>query len=176
MTEPTPDLRSDFLEWLRTGSFRGVRLGMTRGECVEKLGEPEEWLLGETQATAGMWFWAGLHFSFSTEELVELFGGSPDILIGISSDREASFLALFGYGSDEAKEISVTELNGVLYQAEVKFRTFLLHEPSDSSERTILKVAPHGFHFRLTGPAWRERLRYISQDLSKGGSSLKEIP
>lgn len=41
MSELTPELRADFLEWLRTGSFRGVRLGMLLEEVLKELG-PEQ--------------------------------------------------------------------------------------------------------------------------------------
>lgn len=125
MSELTPELRADFLEWLKTGSFRGVRLGMTRAECIEKLGEPDDWGgVGKSQRRAGIYRWSLLEFHFATQKAPA--DPNNDELYFIWNDRTETTAALFGYGYDDNKIISLLETEELLRQAGMKYSKYLV--------------------------------------------------
>lgn len=62
---------------------------MTRSQCVDLLGSPEDWGRGKRKENASIYKWSGLEFHFSEEELFLVW-----------SDTEFDLRRLFGDGFD----------------------------------------------------------------------------
>ena len=176
MTEPTPELRADFLEWLRTGSFRGVRPGMTRGECVRRLGEPEEWGgYGKSKRRAGIYYWSLLEFHFATQKAPA--DADNDELYLIFNDRQETNAALFGSGYDEGKAICLPEVEDLIQQAGVGYsRCMVTHEYALEEGWSVALLLDNLLSFYFRGKEGKEVLVVVQQSKSRGEYfKLKEI-
>lgn len=177
MQELTPALSADFLEWLKTGSFRGVRPGMTRGECIEKLGEPEAWgPMGrrKSESRAGIYLWSQVEFHFNSSK--HPADSAQDQLLMIFSDWEKTISALFGYGYDYEREIPLTELLDLLRPLDPNFKKYLIKD-NYYDERATKIVWRDDFQFYAAGEPGAEILKCLEQNpFTQVRQTLEEIP
>lgn len=84
----TRKITVSMLDFLRTGQFGPVHLGISRDQLRDYLGEPEAWSLGSsrhptrTPARAAVWKYGDVEFHFNGNTLVLIFADHVRILKG----------------------------------------------------------------------------------------------
>lgn len=161
------------LDFLRTGQFGPVHLGISRDQLQDHLGEPESWSFGSsrhptrTPARAAVWKYGDIEFHFNSDMLVLIFTDHIRILKGGEAidlnpwvlSRKATVKQVLG--DLEAAQISCQRIDWKLNDGTVRFRVgagvelvFWDEAQSSFNDEDVMPLAPvdmtfHGFSYRM---------------------------
>jgi hypothetical protein len=117
------------LEFLRTGRFDFIKIGMSRVHVLQVFPEPEEWGLGNTWQHAGIWRYGNFELHFQDDTLIRIFNDYfPNIDGGQYLDIDAWILN---------KKLSLLTLQAALNQSKISYQTY-----PNQSDQIIVKILP----------------------------------